>query len=158
MKKFLLFIFVFTFTSLAGFAQSASTGQITGLVKDPHQAVLADTQVILTNVQTKAKFAANTNAEGVYSFKDLQPGAYIVEVDAKGFKPSVSPEFNVAAGQTVNSDFALALAGNVETVDVSAGSVENSYRVDNRQIGQSVRNRAHPRPSLHDQCDFAPTD
>ncbi len=138
MKRFLLFIFVVAFTTLAGFAQSAGTGQITGVLKDPNQAVVANTQVVLTNVQTKAKFAANTNGQGVYTFQSLQPGAYTVAVDAKGFKPSVSPELNVTAGQSLNSDFALAIAENVESVTVSAGSVENAYRVDNVKPGSPL--------------------
>ncbi len=71
----------------------------------------------------------------MYQFQDLQPGTYVIEVDAKDFKTSVSPELNLAAGQTVTSDFALAMAGNVETVNVSAGSVENAYRVDNVKPG-----------------------
>ena len=136
MKKHLLFIFLFASISLTAFAQTTpSTGQITGVVKDPHQAVVADTQVILTNVQSKVKITAITNDQGIYSFSALQPGAYVVEIDAKGFTPSVSPELNLTAGQTVNSDFALALAGHLETVTVSAGSVENAYRVDNVKPG-----------------------
>ncbi len=158
MKKFLLFVLLCTFTSLTGFAQSASTGQITGVVKDPNQAVVAGTQVILTNPQTKVKITAVTNDQGAYAFAALQPGAYVVEVDAKGFKPSVSPELNVTAGQTVNSDFALALAGATETVNVSAGSVENAYRVDNVKPGGPLRNGADSGPSLHGQRDFAPID
>jgi iron complex outermembrane receptor protein len=136
MKKSLLFVLLFALSALSAFAQTtASTGQITGVVKDPHQAVVADTPVILTNVETKEKITAITNAEGVYQSPALQPGAYVVEVDAKGFKSGVSPELHVAAGQTVNLDFTLTLAGNAETVNVSAGSVENAYRVDNVKPG-----------------------
>ena len=43
-----------------------------------------------------------------------------------------------AAGQTVNSDFALTLATHVESVNVSAGSVENAYRVDNVKPGSPL--------------------
>ncbi len=59
----------------------------------------------------------------------------MAEADAKGFTASVSSELNVAAGQTVNFDFALTLAGNVTSVNVSAGTVENAYRVDNVAAG-----------------------
>jgi iron complex outermembrane receptor protein len=136
MKKFLPFIGLFAFASLSAFAQTtASTGQITGVVKDPNQAVVASTQVILTNPQTKVKSTAVTDGQGAYSFQSLQPGTYLVEVDAKDFKPSASTELKVAAGQTVNFDFALTLAGATETVNVSAGTVENAYRVDNVKPG-----------------------
>ena len=59
----------------------------------------------------------------------------MVEADVKGFKPSISPELKVAAGQTVNFDFALTLAGATDTVNVSAANVENAYRVDNVDAG-----------------------
>ena len=135
MKKFLLFILLFAFASFSAFAQTAaSTGQITGAVKDPNQAVVSTTQVVLTNLQTKAKFTAVTNSQGVYAFRALQPGSYVVEINAKGFKPSVSAELKVMAGQNVNSDFALALAGNTESVDVTADAA-NAYRVDNVNPG-----------------------
>ncbi len=121
--------------TLSAFAQTAAgTGQITGVVRDPSQAAVAKTQVVLTNTQTQAKITTVTNDQGVYTFQNLQPGTYTIEVDAKGFKPSVSPELTLAAGQTVNSDFALAMAGTTEMVNVSAGS-ENAYRVDNVKPG-----------------------
>ena len=41
----------------------------------------------------------------------------------------------MAAGQTVNFDFALTLAGVSQSVNVSAGTVENAYRVDNVAAG-----------------------
>ena len=132
MKKLLPFVFVFALIASAAFAQTvAGTGQITGVVKDPNQAVVVNTQVILTNAQTKVQVMSLTDGQGVYHFVNLPPGAYIVEVDAKGFKPAVSREFNLTAGQIANFDFSLALSGAVESVNVSAGSVENAYRVDN---------------------------
>jgi hypothetical protein len=45
--------------ALSVFGQSPSdSGQITGVVKDPDQAAVASSQVILTNQQTKAKRTA----------------------------------------------------------------------------------------------------
>src|SRR6266567_7137855 len=98
--------------TLPGYAQNgAGIGQITGVVKDPSQAVVAGTLLVLTNQQTKVKITVVTDGQGLYTFPSLQPGIYVVEVNAKGFQPAVSAELKVAAGQTVNSDFALALAG-----------------------------------------------
>src|SRR5580704_10112739 len=122
--------------SLSTFAQDpADSGQIMGVVKDPDQAVVSGSQVTLTNQQTKAKITAVSDGQGGYSFLSLQPGAYVVEVDVKGFKPSTSPELKVAAGQTVNFNFALLLAGASDTVNVTAANVENAYRVDKVEAG-----------------------
>ena len=115
------------------FAQTA--GQITGRVKDPDLAVVSGSQVVLTDRQTKAKLTTATDGRGAYLFPFLPPGAYVVEVDAQGFKPSVSPELKVAAGQTVNFEVVLSLAGVTTSVDVSADAVENAYRVDNVESG-----------------------
>src|SRR5580698_4406126 len=116
------------------FAQTADTGRIAGVVKDPNQDVVTNSQVNLTNEQTKAKLTSLTDAQGAYAFASLQPGEYVAEVDVKGFNPSISTDLKVAAGQTVNFDFALTLAGVTQTVTVSAG-VENAYRVDNVAAG-----------------------
>jgi hypothetical protein len=121
---------IFLLLTLSALAQTATdTGQITGVVKDPDQAVISGSQVILTNQQTKAKTTAITDPYGAYMFPSLPPGAYVVEIAVKGFKASLSPELKVIAGQNVTFDFALTLAAATESVTVSAG-VENAYRVD----------------------------
>jgi iron complex outermembrane recepter protein len=114
-----------------GVAQTAATGEITGVVRDPDQALIASSQVVLTNQQTKARTMTTSDGQGNYAFLSLQPGNYVVEADATGFKASVSRELTVTAGQIVKFDFALALAGVANSVNVSAGTVENAYRVDN---------------------------
>jgi iron complex outermembrane recepter protein len=118
--------------TLSLFGQSPSdSGQITGVVKDPDQAAVANSQVILTNQQTKNKRTAVTNAQGGYTFPLVPPGRYVLEVDAAGFKPGASPELQVTVGQTTQFDFVLTLAGLAQSVTVSAGTVENAYRVEN---------------------------
>src|SRR6266702_1964583 len=139
MRKLLVLLIAFYFASFSSFAQTAtSTGLITGVVKDPNQAVLANTQVVLTNSLTKAKLTAPTNEQGVYAFTALQPCGYFVSVDAKGFKSLTSGELKLAEGQNLHLDLSLALAGNAETVNVSAGTVENAYRVDTVKPGSPL--------------------
>ncbi|HEY4361202.1 MAG TPA: TonB-dependent receptor [Bryobacteraceae bacterium] len=118
--------------ALPAFAQNA--GQITGTVKDPTQGLVSGSQVVLTNKQSKAKATTTTSGQGSYTFSTLTAGDYEVEVNANGFKPAVSPDLKVAAGQTVTFDVALEVSANSQTVNVSAG-VENAYRVDNVETG-----------------------
>ncbi|HEY3826668.1 MAG TPA: TonB-dependent receptor [Bryobacteraceae bacterium] len=116
-------------------AQTAGTGQITGTVKDPDQAAIAGSSVTLTNRQTRTTSIAVTDSQGAYTFPLVQPGAYIIAASAAGFQPAVSPELKVDAGKTASFDFALTLAGVASSVDVSAGTVENAYRVDTVAAG-----------------------
>ena len=110
------------------------TGQITGVVKDPDQAVVSGARVTLTN-PPKVRATAVTDRQGAYTFTSLQPGSYAIEADATGFKTIASPELRVTAGQTVKYDFELAIAGLTNTVNISGGAVENAYRVDNVDAG-----------------------
>src|SRR5215472_14022396 len=105
----LLYIIVFTMTA-AG-QSSPETGQITGTVRDPAQAVVSGARIVITNQQTKVTATASTDERGGYVFSAAQPGAYTVEATAQGFQSAVSPELKVQAGQSVKFDFALAIAG-----------------------------------------------
>src|ERR1700678_2731326 len=116
---------------LPAFAQNAAnTGEIKGVVRDPDQALVPNCPVTLTNEQTKIKTMAVADAQGAYSFQ-VPPGTYIVEADGPGFQPGLSPGLKVEAGQSVTFDFALAIPGVAQSVNVSAGTVENAYRGDN---------------------------
>src|SRR5690348_11455199 len=109
-------------------------GQISGVVKDPDQAVISGSAITLTSQQTKAKSATKTDAQGAYSFRGLPPGDYVVEAQAPGFSQLASPDLKVA-DQPVTFDFSLTIAGVAQSVTVSAGTVENAYRVDTVAAG-----------------------
>ena len=144
MKKSLLCVLLLTFAALSAVAQTSTaaqgsgaaqatttgTGQITGIVKDPDQAVLAGAHVTVTNSTTKVEAEADSDSQGAYSFSSLPPGNYVVEADVNGFQHVASSELNVTAGQSVNADLVLAPAGNKLSVNVTADS-QNAYRVDN---------------------------
>src|ERR1035438_5259710 len=93
MKKLLLVMLSALFASLPAWAQTAAgTGSIAGMVKDPNHAVLANTQVVLTNLLTRTSSATATNEQGIYVFPALRPGGYSVAVEAKGFQVKTSIE------------------------------------------------------------------
>ena len=108
-------------------------------MKDPDQAVVVGAQVALTNRQTKGKATAETDSRGAFVFSSVDPGAYLIEVNSKGFQ-AISKELTVAAGQNVNADFALTLAAAAQSLTVSAGTVENAYRVDTVNPGGPLGN------------------
>src|ERR1700722_189314 len=121
--------------ALSAVAQSAaSTGEIKGVVRDPDQALVPNCPVTLTNRQTTIKITGVADAQGAYSF-EVAPGTYVVQADGPGFQTSISPELRVEAGQSVKFDFALTIPGVAQLVNVSAGTVQNAYRVDNVAAG-----------------------
>lgn len=116
-------------------AQRSESGQITGAVKDPAQAVVPGSQITLTNQGTAATMTSLADERGAYAFSAVAPGTYVVKAEAKGFQASFSPLLKVDAGQAVKFDFMLTILGASQTVEVSAGTVENAYRVDTVAAG-----------------------
>ena len=121
--------------SLSALGQTvAETGQVHGVVKDPDLAVVSGARVTLKDQRTPGTATVVTDSRGSYVFPSLQPGTYMVEVEGKGFKNSVSPMLRVGAGETVNFDAVLALAEIGQSVTVLADA-ENAYRVENVAVG-----------------------
>jgi iron complex outermembrane recepter protein len=109
---------------------SAQFRGLTGVVKDPQQAVVVGAQVILKSPRSATRATTVTDGTGRYGFPAPAAGRYVVEVHAKGFQIA-SEEIALGAGEGATRDFVLALAGEAESVTVTApGSVARGYRVD----------------------------
>lgn len=101
------------------FAQTITTGEITGTVTDPTGAVIAGATVALTSPSTGAVRTDSTNASGVYRFPLLQPGEYILKITSTGFQTTES-KATVTLGATVKVDAKLNVATSNSTVEINA--------------------------------------
>ena len=116
---------------LAASPALAQSRGITGVVRDPQQAVVPGAEVILTNARTGARETTVTDGQGRYRFMNLAPDAYLAEVRANGFQVISSQAISLSGGESQTRDFVLALAGAAESVTVTAtGGVDRGYRVD----------------------------
>src|SRR5438034_7673375 len=80
-------LFVAFVLSTCSFLQGQSTyGAITGSVTDPSGAAITDAKVTLTNLGTAETRTQPTSADGLYSFVNLIPGNYKIDVEKPGFK------------------------------------------------------------------------
>src|SRR5258708_12524265 len=70
------------------FGQS-ERGTISGLVKDPSGAVVANAKVTVTNTATNSVVVVNSNQSGDYTALSLQAGTYSVRVEASGFRAMI---------------------------------------------------------------------
>ena len=147
---FLFLVVALWLSPLFGVAQVVTeTGQITGDVKDPARAAVVGANVVLKDLQGAVKATTVSDGEGVYTFPSVQPGLYVVEVDANGFKHAVSTNLEVAASQIVRFDCNFVLAEVSENVTVSGRQRRKRLSRGNRECGRTARNDPNRQPSVH---------
>ncbi len=114
------------------FGQGAALGTISGRVTDPSDAPIPGAAVTVMNTQTGARYTAASTADGFYSVRFVQPGAYTVEIVQQGFQKAVQPNVVVAAASnpTVNLKLLLGSVSEAVTVEsrVSLVEFENADR------------------------------
>jgi iron complex outermembrane receptor protein len=100
----------------------AQTGEsIKGRVTDPQGAAVSGARVTLyERGRAQLRVATTTDDGGAYRFERLAPGAYIVEVEARGFARAASREVVVARGEAAALDISLEVAGVSTEVVVTA--------------------------------------
>ncbi len=100
------------------FAQSLTSGDISGHVTDPTGAAIPGAKVVLKNQGTGATYTSTTNATGGYHTALLQPGQYTITVSGAGFQTTTTTA-NVAGGSIANGDIKMTLGKSSQTVTVT---------------------------------------
>jgi hypothetical protein len=96
-----------------------TTGRILGTVSDQSGAAVPGATVAITDVQRGAKRTVTSDASGDYVATELQPGMYLVHVEAKGFKTVEHPNITLEVAQDVRVDVSLPTGQISETVVVN---------------------------------------
>jgi hypothetical protein len=130
--------------ALGASAQShALNGQIEGLVLDQTGATVADAEITITNIETRAARSTRSDRSGIYQFPLLPLGNWRIEAEVPGFKRIVRDGVTLSAGQTKTLVLLLVTGGVEETVTVfgdvpvvdtgrtELGRVMNSLEVHN---------------------------
>jgi len=127
-RRLLLRVFAFGLVALcAGFVARVAQAQLTngdviGTVTDTSGAVIPGAKVKLTNTGTHIAASTMTNGTGDYTFNLLNPGQYMVTIEAQGFKKLVIPGFALAAGDRLRENANMETGSVEETVQVTAAA------------------------------------
>ncbi len=100
--------------------RAQTAGSISGHLVDPSGANLPDTDVTLTQVATGAVRSTKSTGTGDYTFTEVPPGAYSLQIRHEGFKVVKSDTFDVQIDQSVRLNFTLQIGAVTESVDVTA--------------------------------------
>ena len=103
--------------SVAVFAQTGNSN-LSGQVTDPSGAAIPAATVTLTGPDHSTQ-TAQTNEQGRYTFHNLAPGAYSVQISSQGFSTFTKTGVQVAAGhpQVVNAQLVVTLEKQQVTVE-----------------------------------------
>lgn len=122
------------------FLQGQSTyGSITGAVSDPTGAAIPSAQVRLTNVGTSETRTQDSGPDGLYSFVNLIPGQYRIDIEKQGFKHFTRQNVVVEVNQSIRIDASLAVGQVTESVEVT--SEASSLQPETSSLGQVVEQR-----------------
>ena len=127
-----LALFVF---AISGIAQSDNSS-ISGVVKDPSGAVVANAKVTLKNESTAFERQATSNSGGFYTVTNIAPGYYTVTVEAPGFKKSSSSRNKLDAGVPIAVNMELAVGQLTESVTVEASAAQ--INTESSTVGKTV--------------------
>lgn len=119
---------------------SETTGTIFGTVKDPSGAVVAGATVSVVDINTHSR-ATKTSSEGDFAFPFLEPGLYVLRVEAPGFRKYVDSRVLVRVGEKTHVlvsmvvgqvDEAVTVRGQATQVDTATaelGKFESRERI-----------------------------
>src|SRR6478736_3602305 len=91
-------------------------GSIVGSVKDASGDVVAGASVVLMNSGTSARRTMTSDQSGNFSFVNLDPGAYQLEVEQAGFQKVEFVKLDLQARETKRVDALLKVATQSQTI------------------------------------------
>lgn len=133
--KIALLSLALLFASMAS-AQDATS--MTGIVTDSSGAVIPDTVVTLSNPSNGIKFTQTTDGRGSYRFPNIPPtSGYQITFSHDGFAATQVSNITLAVAVTRTQNATLK-PGNVETIEVSAGSAAVTLNTADASVGNNM--------------------
>ncbi len=108
--------------SPSGLRAQAVNATVLGTITDATGAVVPNSKVTITEVNTNLSRSTQTNESGNYTFPDVSPGRYDVSVARQGFKKAVRAAVDVLVNSTVRVDLTLQPGVVTETINVTAAA------------------------------------
>jgi hypothetical protein len=125
-KCFSLFALMLALAVVTFGQSEATSGRITGTVKDPQGAAVPNASVTVSNPANGFSQTVMTNDSGEFSAVQLKPGDYTVEVMAAGFGKATQTGYHVEVGSSLPATITLGVQTVNEEVLVTAASVDST--------------------------------
>jgi hypothetical protein len=114
----------------------SNNASINGEITDQNGAVVQGAHVVLTSKDTKESSTFVSDANGVYSFRSVVPGAYKLSVTAQGFGEYVQDGIFVRVGYPIRQNVQLKLETTTQRVEVNADASPLNF--ENAELRGSI--------------------
>ena len=109
-------------------AQSADTGALTGVIKDPSGSVISGAAITATNTATAQSRTMLSGNDGSYRIALLPPGKYAIRISMAGFQTAAfqSVTINVTETEVLNCTLEIGMPSETVTVAADAEVLQTS--------------------------------
>src|SRR5262249_13711007 len=118
-------------------AQSSTSGSVSGQVMDRHDAVIVGAEVVLTDTSTNTAQTTQTNEVGRYIFVNVPPGTYNLTVSHGGFNQAKVLGQTVQVGLVLTLNVALDVGSTTTTIEVQAAAGAE-LQTSNATVGTTI--------------------
>ena len=121
------------------FPLAAQNAALTGTVKDPKDAAIANASVTLTNQDTGVATSTKSDGAGVYEFSFVKPGVYSLRAEAPGFKTFLQKDVTLAVDERGRIDPVMEIGAESTMITVEANTP--GVQTESSSLGDVVTNR-----------------
>ncbi|WP_109488650.1 TonB-dependent receptor [Occallatibacter savannae] len=121
-KRFILLALLMALGGIVS-AYAQANSQLTGIITDQTEAVVAGATVTLTDPLTGFTKETESGPSGLYTISGLNPATYILKITAKGFETYIQSGLVVNVSSTVRADAKLTIGSESQTVTVEANAL-----------------------------------
>lgn len=121
-RKIIISVFLLILMFAGSVRGQGGSGSLSGQVTDPNGKAIANANVHLIDATTKTSRDTTTDSNGSYSFSQVRPGVYRLQIDAPNFKTFVQEkvEILISTPTTVNAGMTLGAVTEQEIVTAEA--------------------------------------
>jgi hypothetical protein len=138
-RRYLPVLLLLSVFLLPAAAQNASTGAISGVVRDPSGAVVANAEVTVANVATGDERTGLSQSNGEFSIQFLPPGIYSMQVRMSGFRMWATKNVTVVVTETAVVNVRLQVGVISQSVDVAGAASE--VQTESAELGSVTDSR-----------------
>ena len=119
-------------------AQAATTGSLSGTLRDSSGGVIPNAKLTVTNSAQGIQNRTEAGKDGVFTFPSLPVGRYDLQAEAQGFRSQTRTGLAVDIDSAVQADMVLEVASREEALTVSDSTIVVQVDTTTTQVGEVV--------------------